>query len=249
MDRFLWRLIKSFAYRSGEFAYRIFPKRATLAFYCYLTYILRAVTWRLACKYYGSSMAERRGDMSDFVLSQIGPEMSVIDIGCAEGNLTRLIAGKAKKVVAVEIDKKYLDMIDQNDSGFSNVRFINGDILNLTFEEIFDAAVLIHAIEHMENAGSVLKKISDIAKTIIIETPDQESDWLSNTLIDLGIDERGDDKHVKMYDAASLREEMELNGWKDVVISKGNGVVRAVACSKLNNVAKYAHGDPISAKR
>ena len=234
MDRFLWRLVKSFLYRSGELAYRILPKKAVLAFYCYMAYIFRAVAWRQACKYYGSAMTQRRGDMSEFVLSKIGPGMSVIDVGCAEGNLTRLLARKAKKVVAVEIDKKYLDMIDKDDKALGNVTFINGDIIDLNFDEIFDMSVLIHAIEHMENAPDILKKISKIAKMIVVETPDQESDWLTSTLIDLGIDERGDDKHVRLYDAITLKEELENSGWGKVIISKGNGVVRAVACSSMH---------------
>lgn len=228
----MWRLIKSFLYRSSEFIYRVFPKKAVLTFYCYLTYIFRAVTWRLACRYYGQAMTEHRGDVPEFVLSQIKQGDTVIDVGCAEGNLTRLIAGKAGKVVAVDIDKGYLDRIDKSDKTLEKAVFINGDIIDLKFNETFDVAVLVHTIEHMDNARAILRKISEIARKIVVETPDQSSDWLSNTLIGLGIEERGDDKHVKLYDGASLKEELEDNGWTGVVISKSYGAVRAVASSK-----------------
>jgi len=234
MKGLFWRSMKSLSYRTSGLAYRVFPKKAVLVFYCYMAYILRAVAWRLACRYYGPSMAERRGDMPEFVLSQIGPKDAVIDIGCAEGNLTRLIAGKAKGVTAVEIDKRYLDMIDRADGRLKNVTFLNGDIMDLAFDRVFDAAVFIHVIEHMENADAVLRKIAAISRRIIVETPDQESDWLASTLRDLGIEERGDDKHVRLYDASSLKAELERNGWKDIVLSKGNGVVRAVAVSREN---------------
>lgn len=232
MNNLVWRPIKSFLYRSSELAYRVFPKKATLTFYCYLTYILRAVTWRLACKYYGQAMTEHRGDVPEFVMSQINPNDTVIDVGCAEGNLTRLIAKKAGRVVAIDIDKGYLDRIDKNEKGLEKAVFINGDIIDLKFSETFDAAVLIHTIEHMDNAGAILRKISEIARKIVVETPDQESDWLSNTLIGLGIEDQGDDKHVKLYDGISLKEELEDNGWVDVALSKSYGAVRAVALSK-----------------
>ncbi|MBU0880786.1 MAG: class I SAM-dependent methyltransferase [Candidatus Omnitrophica bacterium] len=232
MNDLLWRLIKSFSYRTAEAAYRIFPKKATLTFYCYMTYIMRALAWRLACKYYGRSMTEHRGDIPDFVLSHIMPGDIVIDVGCAEGNLTRLVAKKAKKVIAVDIDKDYLAAIDKTEEGLRNATFIYGDIVDLKFDETFDVAILVHTIEHMDNANTILNKISGIARKIIVETPDQESDWLTKTLLDLGIEERGDDKHVKLYDGASLKESLEQNGWSDVVISKGVGAVRAVAASK-----------------
>ena len=232
MSSLLWRSIKSFLYRSSELAYRVFPKKATLTFYCYLTYILRAVTWRLACRYYGQAMTEHRGDVPEFVLSQICPDDTVIDVGCAEGNLTRLIVKKAGRVVAVDIDKGYLDRIDKSEKGLEKAVFINGDIVDLKLNETFDVAVLVHTIEHMDNAGAILRKISEIARKIVIETPDQESDWLSNTLVGLGIEERGDDKHVKLYNGISLKEELEDNGWSDVVLSRSYGAVRAVAQSK-----------------
>jgi SAM-dependent methyltransferase len=240
MNGILWRLAKSLVYRTAELAYRILPKKGVLTFYCYMTYMMRAVTWRLACKYYGEAMAQHRGDTPEFVLSHISSRDTVIDVGCAEGNLTRLIAAKAKRVVAVEMDKRYLDMIDKGGPGLGNVTFINGDIVSLELGETFDAAVLIHAIEHMDNADAVLRKISVIARAIIVETPDQRSDWLASTLEDLGIEERGDDKHVRLYDAMALKDELERSGWEDVIVSKGNGALRAIARSKLSGASAPA---------
>ena len=228
----LWRAVKSLLYRTSELFFSIFPKKATLTFYCYMTYIMRAVTWRLACKYYGKSMADHRGDVPDFVLSHIMPGDSVIDVGCAEGNLTRLIAKKAKRVVAVDIDKVYLNAINKNERALENATFINGDIIDLKFKETFDVAVLIHTIEHMDNADVVLRKIAGVSRKIVVETPDQESDWLSNTLLDLGIEELGDDKHVRLYDSSSLKDELERNGWSNIAITKSAGAVRAVAESR-----------------
>lgn len=227
------RIMKSFLYRSAETAYAVLPKRAVLAFYGYLTYVLRNVTWRLACKYYGPRMTERRREMASFVLSHVSAGDRVLDVGCAEGNLTRLIAGKAGSVTAVEIDRRYLDMIDMRAGVFAHTRFLHGDILSLGLEGTFDVAVLIHVIEHMEKSEAVLRLLSRIARTIVIETPDESSDWMTELVRDMGIDDCGDDKHFKLYDTGLLKRELEENGWTDVEVSIGSGVVRAAARSRV----------------
>ena len=190
MSDIFWRVIKSLSYRIADLMCAILPKRSVLKFYCYLTYLFRGITWRFACRYFGPDMAEYRGDLARFVLSNIGHGDSVLDVGCAEGNLTRIVAAKAGKVLGVEIDKRYLDMIDRNDTRLKNATFVEGDIVKLDIRETFDVAVLVHAIEHLEDSASVLKKISGLARKIIVETPDEEADWLTKLLRDLGIEER-----------------------------------------------------------
>jgi len=239
MSDLFWKAVKSFLFRSSELLYGFLPRRAVLKFYAYLAYIFRAIAWRAACRFYGPRMAQYRGDISSFILSNIDAGSSVLDTGCAEGNLTRLIASKAGRVVAVDIDKGYLDMIDKNDVRLKNARFIAGDIMDIDFGEIFDVAVLVHTIEHLPDPDAVLRKLARIARKLIVETPDEESDWLTKILRDLGIDELGDDKHTKLYDDVSLTAALERNGWRDVVAFKGYGVVRAVSRSKA--VDKETH--------
>jgi 2-polyprenyl-3-methyl-5-hydroxy-6-metoxy-1,4-benzoquinol methylase len=212
--------------------YAIFPKKPLLKFYCYLTYVLRTVTWRLACKYYGPSVVRYRGGIDEFVLSQISGEDRVLDVGCAEGYLSGIIAARARSVVGVDIDRNYVENIDKTVKEMKNTRFIVGDILGMEFDEKFDVAVLVHAIEHMEKSDAILKKLSTVARKIVVETPSEESDWVAEVLEDVGIEDIGDDKHVRLYNDHFLKEELERNGWTDVVPSRGPGVVRAVARSK-----------------
>ncbi len=233
MSELFWRMMKSAAYRSADIVNFIMPKRMTLKLYCYLTYLFRGITWRFACRYFGPEMSEYRGDIVRFVLSNINNGDHVLDAGCAEGNLTRAMASKAGKIVGIDIDRDYLNRIDKTDERLKNATFIAGDILDIKFNETFDVAVLVHAIEHLEDSAAVLRKLSGLAKKIIVETPDEEADWLTKLLRDLGIEERGDDKHVKLYDDLSLKAELEENGWKDAVSFKGFGIVRAVANSRV----------------
>ena len=232
-SNFFRRALKSFLCRSADLFYAVFPKRPLLRFYCYLTYILRTITWRLACKYYGPAVIKYRGGIDKFVLSQIASTDRVLDVGCAEGHLSGIIAGIARSVVGVDIDNNYIENIDKSVKYLKNAEFITGDVLDLKFEERFDVAILVHAIEHMEKSDAILKKLATLARKIVVETPSEETDWIAELLEDMDIKDIGDDKHVKLYNESFLKDELERNGWTDVIVSRGPDVVRAVARSKI----------------
>lgn len=61
---------------------------------------------------------------------------NVLEIGPGMGALTRKLAGKAKKVVAVEIDSGMVKVLDDTLSGFDNVEVINADILKTDLADI-----------------------------------------------------------------------------------------------------------------
>lgn len=225
------RCTKSFLYRTSGLLYAIFPKKPVLRFYCNLANVLRPVAWRLACRYYGPEIIKYRGGIGDFILSEVGKDDLVIDVGCAEGSLTSLAAAKVRAVVGVDMDKRYIDSIDKRIQGLKNVKFIRGDVLDIDFNEIFDVAILVHAIEHMPDCARVLRKLSEMSRKIIIETPDPDSDCISKILKDLGVHDLGDDKHFELFNRETLKAILEKNGWGEVAVSTGDGVVRAVARS------------------
>lgn len=55
----------------------------------------------------------------------------VLEIGAGVGNLTRLLAAQAGKVVAVELDNRLLLPLEEVLGGFENVEIIQGDIMKL----------------------------------------------------------------------------------------------------------------------
>jgi len=64
-------------------------------------------------------------------MSGIDESYAVIEIGTGFGVLTRELAKKAKKVIAIEIDKKLLPVLDETLKDFSNITIINDDILDV----------------------------------------------------------------------------------------------------------------------
>lgn len=59
----------------------------------------------------------------------------VLEVGSGKGILTKILAVKAKQVIAVEIDKKLYDSLKKTILN-KNIFFINNDILKIDFKEI-----------------------------------------------------------------------------------------------------------------
>ncbi len=67
--------------------------------------------------------------------AQLKPEDTILEIGPGIGILTKEIAQKAKKVIAVEKDLRMIDILKENLKDFQNVEIINEDILKLREEQ------------------------------------------------------------------------------------------------------------------
>lgn len=61
---------------------------------------------------------------------------TVVEIGPGPGTLTRVLAGKAGKVLAVELDERLYEKLKAELAGYMNVELIHGDALKFPFEEI-----------------------------------------------------------------------------------------------------------------
>ena len=65
-------------------------------------------------------------------------ESLVIEVGPGIGCLTRELATRYKRVVAVEIDKGLIPILDKTLSDFDNVTVINDDIMKIDIKELAD---------------------------------------------------------------------------------------------------------------
>lgn len=64
------------------------------------------------------------------------PGAGVIEIGTGIGVLTCELAKRADKVVAVEIDKRLLPVLEETLGEFQNIKIINDDVLNVDLKEV-----------------------------------------------------------------------------------------------------------------
>lgn len=73
------------------------------------------------------------------LIASYNPEAgdSVLEIGAGYGDLTKLIAGKADYVYALEIDSELCRTLRDNTKGYSNIKIINQDILRFDLKKYF----------------------------------------------------------------------------------------------------------------
>lgn len=72
--------------------------------------------------------------------AELTPDDWVIEVGPGPGNLTRLLAQAAGRVVAVEVDPGLFDLLQNNLSACPNVTPVLGDVRNLTPQELLEMA-------------------------------------------------------------------------------------------------------------
>ncbi|WP_319776812.1 methyltransferase domain-containing protein [Maridesulfovibrio sp.] len=109
----------------------------------------------------------------ELALDHISPESKVLDCACGPGYGARMLAEKAQKVVAADLD---LETVRQASSGkyFDNITFQTGDATSLSFEDgAFDAVTSFETVEHV-NPAPFFKEMQRILKPgglLILSTP------------------------------------------------------------------------------
>lgn len=68
--------------------------------------------------------------------SGIKPEDTVVEIGPGLGPLTRMLSEQARKVVAIEFDKKLISRLKDNLAGHTNIDIVTADALKFPYETI-----------------------------------------------------------------------------------------------------------------
>ena len=63
--------------------------------------------------------------------AEIGPDDCVLEIGPGIGTMTQYLACAAGKVVAVEIDRALIPILEDTLDGYENVKIINDDVLKV----------------------------------------------------------------------------------------------------------------------
>lgn len=84
--------------------------------------------------------------------AQITKEDCVLEIGPGIGTMTQYLAEKAREVVAVEIDKMLIPILEDTLSEYDNVTVINDDILKVDIQQLVQE----------KNAGKPIKVVANL---------------------------------------------------------------------------------------
>lgn len=84
--------------------------------------------------------------------ADIGKDDMVLEIGPGIGTMTQYLAEAAGKVVAIEIDRNLIPILEDTLSGYRNVRILNEDVLKVDIEKLVEE----------ENEGKPIKVVANL---------------------------------------------------------------------------------------
>ena len=110
--------------------------------------------------------------------ANIGQEDLVIEIGPGLGTLTNQLLKRAKKVIAIELDKRMLTILEDRFSLYDNFEVINADVLKVNLKEIINKEKM-----HVKNVKVVANLPYYITTPIVMKLLEDKLDIESITVM------------------------------------------------------------------
>jgi len=224
-----WPIVLS--YKIKGLSQQVIGRRRVLRFCLNASWLLRRFAFELSCDIFGNSFHDSGLALSERVIKQTIPAGgSVLDIGCGTGRWSRVAARHARYVVGIDQDKVGIQTA-RSISTEPNLEYVDGDVTKDLAGRSFDVGLLIHTLEHIEDAGSFLSSLHSIVKTLVVEVPDFEADPLNVVRLELNCPYYSDGDHVAEYSLSSLKTQLESSGWLVKHHEQHGGAVLAIAVS------------------
>ncbi|HNX82282.1 MAG TPA: methyltransferase domain-containing protein [Candidatus Omnitrophota bacterium] len=151
---------------------------------------------------------------SEFFLEHVIPQDTVIDIGCGSGVILEKCAPYVTYGYGIDWSEETISLCKKK-QGHKNLEFIKADLGNFDFPAFrkksgYTMAFFSHILEHVENPGDLLKRVS--AQKILICVPSQEN-WLAQLKVSLGVSPLSDPTHFKEYTRKILALDVVNSGY------------------------------------
>lgn len=149
----------------------------------------------------------------------------VVDIASGTGYCAFNLAGKCRKVIAMDFQRPEDRFLARE-----NLEFHQGDILKILpgLKEDYTFAVVFHILEHLDDPAGFLKQVR--ADRIAVIVPHEEN-WLVSVKKELGLNWLGDRTHRRLYNHDLLRRHLTEAGFVDIKCMEfdGDNGLRALA--------------------
>ncbi len=148
--------------------------------------------------------------MADTIVPYIGKE--VMEIGAGIGNLTRLLAPRRKRYVAMDIDAEHLARLTTRFHHRPNLQVSKCDLANpedfVPYAGSMDSVICLNVLEHVEDDRTGLDNIYSVLKpggrAIILVPHGQEIFGTLDTVLG----------HYRRYSHAELQKKMSAAGFR-----------------------------------
>ena len=104
----------------------------------------------------------------DTIASDVSKEDTIIEIGPGLGTLTEKLLERAKKVYAVELDKKMIEILQDRFKLYSNLEIINDDILKIDVDKLAPKAKVVANLPYYITTSIITKILKTNIKEITI---------------------------------------------------------------------------------
>jgi SAM-dependent methyltransferase len=170
-----------------------------------------------------------------FILDQIDENSSVLDLGCNQGDMSCLIAKKAKEVVGIDLNREDIEIAKKRNKK-NNLSFHHTE-LHAFLENNktqFDCLILSHIQEHLNDPHELLINFKGYFKFIYIEVPDFDRNYLNHYRKDLKLDLiYSDNDHIWEFDRDELSKLLRECGIQ-IIKSEYRYGVQKLCCEREN---------------
>jgi ubiquinone/menaquinone biosynthesis C-methylase UbiE len=83
---------------------------------------------------------------------------NALEVGCGAGEFTRLLASRARSVVALDLSSQMVRLAKSQSAGYKNIEYLLGDFMRLSLpDKAYDCIVSIATLHHLPSGQALLK--------------------------------------------------------------------------------------------
>jgi 2-polyprenyl-3-methyl-5-hydroxy-6-metoxy-1,4-benzoquinol methylase len=108
-------------------------------------------------------LKERYGSVSDiygnYLIQQLPPNFeNALEIGCGTGEFTRLLATRARSIVAIDLSSQMIRLAKSQSANCRNVEYLQGDVMRISLPAgEYDCIVSMATLHHLPLVEALLK--------------------------------------------------------------------------------------------
>jgi SAM-dependent methyltransferase len=182
-------------------------KKGKFRLFMNLEWIFNRLSHEMSFHFYSPMEHPLRVLSRPFILDHLNNQNVVLDLGCNLGEITYVVAEKAKEAVGIDYNGGAIKKAKQQFQR-PNLTFLHREAYEYLLENSkqFDTLILSHVLEHLDDPRDFLMKFKGFFKQIYIEVPDFDRYFLNIYRKDIGgCYIHTDDDHISEFDRDELK--------------------------------------------